>query len=359
MIAYYVSAHGYGHGVRASAIVRALNQAYPNVPITIISALPEAFLSNRLTKQAPVSFRSAQFDLGMVQLDSIRVDVPATLREISKIYAGRDETVVREVDYLREQEVRVVVTDIPAMPLEAASKAGIPGIAVGNFAWNWIYSDFLDQDERWQAIIHALEEGYRTCSLLLKLPFSEPMSVFPVKEEVPLLASCGDNRRDAMAKHTGADPAKRWLLLSFTALNWSDRALASVRALDEYEFFTVKPLDWQGGNIHAIDRADVAFSDVLASVEAVISKPGFGILSECVVNKKPLIYAEREDFVEYPILEEAIQRYLRHVHVPAEKLYAGDLRDALDAIWRTPDVADTLPNGGDAIAAQRIHDFIK
>jgi L-arabinokinase len=142
--------------------------------------------------------------------------------------------------------------------------------------------------------------------------------------------------------------------LSFTTLEWNDEALARIEAIEGYEFFTVLPLHWERRNIHTLDRDQITFSDVIASVDAVISKPGFGILSDCIVNQKPLIYAERSDFLEYPILESALRKYLKHLHIPAEDLYRGNLESSLTRIWDSPDPKSNLARGGDIIAAKRI-----
>jgi L-arabinokinase len=98
----------------------------------------------------------------------------------------------------------------------------------------------------------------------------------------------------------------------------------------------------------------VSFSDALASSDAVISKPGFGILSDCVVNQKPLIYADRSDFLEYAILESAIKKYLKNVHIPSADLYRGDLSENLSRIWNSPNPSETIGRGGDVAAARRI-----
>src|SRR5574342_361665 len=79
-IAYYVSAHGYGHGVRSCDIIRALNETHPAVTVHMVTLLPASFLSNR-TGPGRNRIRARSFDVGMVQLDSIRVDVDATLAE--------------------------------------------------------------------------------------------------------------------------------------------------------------------------------------------------------------------------------------------------------------------------------------
>jgi len=45
---------------------------------------------------------------------------------------------------------------------------------------------------------------------------------------------------------------------------------------------------------------------------------------------------------------------MKHLHIPAVKLYAGELKEYLDAIWAAPEPQSELPRGGDRIAAERI-----
>ncbi len=357
LIAYYISSHGYGHGVRSCSIIRAMNEMYPDITVHVVSELPVPFLSNQIGSHKN-RIRARSFDVGMVQLDSIRVDVDATLQKAEKLYSRRSQLAETEADLLREAGVDLIVADIPGLPLEAATLAGVPGIAVGNFGWDWIYSDFVPRNPRWQPIVDMFREQYAKADLLLRLPFCEEMSAFRRIEDIPLVASPGHPRRQEIAALTDCDPAKKWILLSFTTLEWSREALARVERIREYEFLTVLPLKWETQNVHALSREQITFSDVIASADAVISKPGFGILSDCAVNRKPLIYADRSDFLEYPVLEAAIRKYLKHVHIPATRLYEGDLLESLEVIWSSPEPTSKLQWGGDRVAARRIAGFL-
>jgi L-arabinokinase len=318
-----------------------------------VSDLPVSFFENRLGSGTNL-YRRASFDVGMVQLDSIRVDVAATLVKVQSLYAQRDKLITQEVAFLERAGIGLVVADIPAIPLEAAALAGIPRIAVGNFSWACIYSAFVEKDARWAELVRCFESGYGKADLLLRLPFSAEMNPFRAAEDIPLLASPGRNRRSELASVAACREDKRWVLLSFTTLDWSEDALVLVEKLTDYEFFTVLPFSYRRKNIHSIDPGQVLFADVEASVDAVLSKPGYGIVSDCVVNRKPLLYAERTDFVEYEVLVEAIRKYLRNAHIPAERLYRGELGPALDLLWKASDPPLTLKGGGAEIAAQRI-----
>jgi len=353
-IAYYVTAHGYGHGVRSCDVLGALLAAHPAAQITVTTDLPENFLRSRLPfVDGRLRVRPGAFDVGMVQKDSIRVDVDATLDEALELLAEREQLIDYEAEMLRGEGADLGVADVPAIPLEAAAEAGVPAVAVGNFSWDWIYAPFVARDPRWRDVIRTFADGYRQAKLLLKLPFSPEMAEFPKQVEIPLLAKPGRPRREELAKRTGADPGKRWILLSFTSLDWDEAALREVENLGDFEFFTVMPLAWNGlANVHAVDRQAIGFSDVLASCDAVVTKPGYGILSDCVANAKPIVYAEREDFIEYPLLERELKRYLKNAHIPAADLYAGRLSRALADIETAPEPPETLPGGGAEKAAE-------
>lgn len=356
-IVYYVTAHGYGHGVRSAAIIDALDKLYPDIPIILTTDLPPMLFEKRLKRDA-VTIRPGTYDVGMIQHDSIRTDPAATLNKVLELYSRRPKIIQEEANFLREIEAAMVVVDIPEMPIEAAKMVGIPAIAVGNFAWDWIYSAAAAADKLWFPLIEQFAAGYGKADLLCRLPFAEEMVSFPRREDFPLVASPGQPRREELAKLTGCSTKRPWILLSFTSLDWSAHALSRVEHLTDYEFFTVLPLGWENySNMHPIDRRLISFSDVLASVDAVISKPGFSLVSECIVNKKPIIYTDRNDFPEYPLLVKAIERYLQNIHIPQQELYKGDLLPSLEKIWLQPKPKETISCNGAELIARRIIDF--
>ncbi len=353
ILAYYITAHGFGHGARSCDILSALLRARPDLTLHVVTDLPPDFLAARLPP-GDVRYRPGRFDAGMVQLDSIRVDVDASLRAATELADRSHELANLERLFMIDERVGAVVCDIPAIPLIAASRAGLPALAVGNFAWDWIYEEFVERDPGWEDVVEQFREGYHACDLLLRLPFAAPMSAFRHTRDLPLVARPGRNRRAELAGRLGLRVDRPWVLLSFTTLEWDEAALRRVQALRGYEFLTVLPLQWEGPNLHAIDRRVFSYSDVLASSDIVVTKPGYGVLSECAVNGKPMVYTERTDFREYPILEAAVQRYFRHQHLPAHDLYRGDLGAALEAVQRAPAPLETLSMGGDDEAARMI-----
>ncbi|MEM7394088.1 MAG: glycosyl transferase, partial [Verrucomicrobiota bacterium] len=149
-IVYYVTAHGYGHGVRSHDIISAAAERFPEWRWIIVSDLPEDFVRSRY-RGIDYELRAGAFDVGMVQKDSIRVDVAATLERLNALHERREELLDRERKFLKERNAGLVVVDVPALPLRAAREVGVPALAVSNFTWDWIYEPFLDEDSAWAA----------------------------------------------------------------------------------------------------------------------------------------------------------------------------------------------------------------
>jgi len=349
---YYVSAHGFGHGTRSCDIIRALRRKNPQMDVTVVSGLAEDFLRSRLPEG--VAVRRARFDVGLVHRDALQEDMTATLRELEELMERWEDLVVEEADYLARVGAAVVICDIPAIPLEAARRVGVPAVAASNFSWDWIYAAYAEGNAAWGRIIERFERGYAAAEVLLRLPFAPEMEVFRRKVDVPLVAEPGRARREEIAALTGADPGRRWLLLSFWALDLGRAALREMERLDDWEIMIVPPLFLEGKNIRVVERGLVPFQDLLASVDVVLSKPGFGIVSECIVNRRRFVHVERRIFPEYALLLKGVRRYLREVHLPSAALYRGEIRGALEEVMRKEEPRERMPAGGADKAADVI-----
>ena len=58
-------------------------------------------------------------------------------------------------------------------------------------------------------------------------------------------------------------------------------------------------------------RDGLRYEDLVAAVDVVMTKPGYGIIAECVANDTALVYTSRGHFVEYDVLVREMPRWLR------------------------------------------------
>jgi L-arabinokinase len=94
------------------------------------------------------------------------------------------------------------------------------------------------------------------------------------------------------------------------------------------------------------------YEDVVAAVDVVVTKPGYGIISECLANDTALLYTDRGHFIEYDVLVREMPRHVRCAYLPQAEILAGRWQAALDALVETPrPAAPTATNGADIAAA--------
>src|SRR6185312_2132435 len=90
---------------------------------------------------------------------------------------------------------------------------------------------------------------------------------------------------------------------------------------------------------------------VVGAVDVVFTKPGYGIISECVANRTPLVYTSRGRFAEYDVLVREMPRYLRCAYIDQESLVAGRWRAAAEAaVEAPPPPEDPRTDGAEVVA---------
>ena len=89
----------------------------------------------------------------------------------------------------------------------------------------------------------------------------------------------------------------------------------------------------------------------MAAADVVVSKPGYGIASECVANGTAMLYTSRGQFVEYDLFVDAMPRVLRCRYLPQADLLAGRWADAIDALLAQP----PDPSGRRLTARRSLH----
>jgi hypothetical protein len=93
------------------------------------------------------------------------------------------------------------------------------------------------------------------------------------------------------------------------------------------------------------------YEDLVAACDVVATKPGYGIVAECIANETAVLYTSRGHFVEYDVLVDAMPRYLTCGFIGHGDLFAGRWRAALDRVTASPPPPERPPtNGADVIA---------
>jgi len=207
-LCYYVTAHGFGHSVRAIEILRAMPE---HVPVIVKTRAAEWFWRQELDR--PFEWAPDAYDVGAVQTDSLSVDAQATLRQYAEIHLANQARLDDEIRWLAAHNVGLVVSDVPSFPLRVAYRMGIPGLVVANFTWLEIYRAYVDAAPQWAWVLPAMAAEYRLASLALCTPLRLNMPQFRHTRDVPLVSRKGRPRRVELCEALGLDPTGRLVLL--------------------------------------------------------------------------------------------------------------------------------------------------
>jgi L-arabinokinase len=359
LIVAYVSGHGYGHATRTGEVLRTLLQLAPGTPLTLVSAAPEWLFRQAIG--APFAYRALECDVGLVQRGALVIDEAATVKAWRAFATGWDTLVDGEARWLRSTGARVVLGDVPPLAFAVAAVAEAPSLALANFSWDWVYARFAAREPvLGQAAAHCAQ-AYANCGLLLRLPFAGDLSAFPRVEDVPLVARRPRVGRQEARRRLGLPVDVPIVLLSFGGIGLPGFDLAVLEGLDDLHFVTVGGESRSRRNLAtlapaSLDTAGLGYEDLVGAADVVVTKPGYGIVSDAIGAGTRLVYTDRGDFPEYPILVREMARYLPIAYVSNADLLAGRLGDPIRSVLDAPTPPPPSLDGAARVAG-RILEF--
>jgi hypothetical protein len=248
--------------------------------------------------------------------------------------------------------------------MAAARRAGVPAIGISNFTWDWIYEDY-DARRLAPGLIETLEAYYATALEGWRLPMYGGFASFATLRDLPLVGRVARQPREVVRATLGLPPERPLVLVSLGGygargidLHAAAASLAGVADVvaTSYDAFT------PGNGVHRVDEAAmygqrIRYEDLVAAVDIVASKPGYGIISECAANATALLYTDRGRFCEYDVLVREMPRYLDAAFIRQDDLREGRWREAVADLLGRPRRA-AAPAEGATTAADWLSDVL-
>ena len=340
VVVFYVSGHGYGHASRSIEIINALIERRPDLRVIIRSSVAPWLVTR--TARSGVELSPCEVDTGVVQLDSLHLDAVASIARATAFMSTFAARVRAEVEFLREHGATLTISDLPPLGIAAGRAAGIPAIATGNFTWDWIYEHYEGGAE----VARQIGEVYRATTLALRMPMWGGFETMPIVRDLPFVARRSKRQSGEVRKALGIPQDKRVVLASFGGygLEGLDRSVLST--LPGYSVLSPGMIDED-----AMYEGGLRYEDVVRAVDVVVTKPGYGIISECLANDTALLYTSRGEFREYQVLVDAMPAFLRCAFIEHSNLLAGQWAPYLDSLLAQPaPPACPATNGADVAA---------
>jgi len=336
-----ISAHGFGHLAISAPILNVLAELAPGLRLTVRSLLPPAKLRERIVP--PFELIEAASDFGYVMHDALRVDREASAAAYRTAHADWPQRVAGEAAFLRSLAPDAVLSNVAYLPLAGAKLAGIPAQAVCPLNWADLFAHFFGC-EPWAPPIHAqILAAYRDADAFLRLTPGMPMPDLANSKTIGPIAARGTRRDLALGEG-------RTILL---ALGGFEHRLPVDNWPRQPATRWLVPASWQCRHPDAVACEDFGlnFTDLLASVDAILTKPGYGTFSEAACCGTPVLYLRRDDWPEQDCLIDWLRQHGRCREIAGERLLRGEITPELETLLALP--APPRPPADGALAAAR------
>jgi L-arabinokinase len=363
-LVWYTSGHGFGHASRDIEVINAIRARRPGLPIIVRTGAKRWIFD--LTLKTPVDFQPVEADTGIAQIDSLRLDEAETLRRAGSFYRDLDRRVAGEAAFLSRADASLVVGDVPPLAFAAAAAAGRPSIAFSNFTWDWIYAGYDPEAHGAPGLVALVRDATAKADRFVRLPMwgGFEMATPEKTTDVPLVARKSVRAPAETRRALGLPEDKRLVLLSFGGHGLRGLSPDAFAAFGD-DYVAVLTGHLEMADAAARSRGVVEFDeqglydagwryeDLVAAVDVVATKPGYGIIAECAANDTAMLYTSRGHFVEYEVLVREMPSFIRCRFIPQEDVFAGNWRPYLDELLAQKKPARPEVDGA-AVAADEI-----
>lgn len=347
---FYVSGHGYGHARRTTQVIGEILSRRPDCRIVVRTAAPPAVFQ-------PLSasmIQPSEIDCGMVEADPLTIDAKRTLAKLLEFMKRREAIMSSEAEFVRSARPELIVSDIPFLAGDVAERTGIRCIGISNFSWDWIYDELFVDNPVYQPISAQIRDAYQKFDHLLELPFGRIGPKLPIKR-VPLIAPQRRREQNEILSRLGIstdDNRPRVLFgtrggVSPHVLRTAAEKLPDMLLIFPHEL----PPGMLGNTIGAELSPSLDFSDLLAISDIVVSKLGYGIVSECVASKVRLVHPRRTGFAEDRITEAQMQAYVPIQDISRDDYLAGRWANSIREVLAKPMPSATIDASGAQVCA--------
>ena len=364
-IVFYISGHGFGHASRCIEVINAILAQRPETRVGVRTSAPRWLFD--LTVKGKVTYSTLECDTGVVQVDALTLDEADSIRRAAAFHSDLVTRAASETRALRELGAGLIVADVPPLAFAVGASAGIASIALGNFTWDWIYADY-PRVRLAPSLLPAIRGAYAKASMALRLPMSGGFESFSNVKDIPFVARHASLSREDVCKRLKLPAEKPFVLASFGGVGLAG---LDTDALGKFRKYTVlsaatMPLtrvrkdtpavvERKGSyiaiNEEAMYDSGVRYEDLVGAAEVVVTKPGYGIVSECIANDTAILYTSRGHFPEYDVIVEEMPKYARTAFISHDDLFAGKWESAIDKLRAQPKLKKKPETNGAEVAA--------
>ncbi|QTC40406.1 hypothetical protein I7V34_14615 [Bacillus sp. V3] len=295
-IAYYISDYGFGHATRSAGIIKGLLKEKADIEITICNSFAMPFL-RRNFQDSRVKFRSTSTDIGyFLNKDTIEPDIFKLNHEYDLYMKQWNDRVSEEKAFLMDEKVDLVLSDIVAMPFEAANQIDIPSVGISNFTWYTAYEGLISRVK-----LGRLKDAYDSMTAFFMLAgANEPEWKTRYTKSFGFF-SREINREEVARIRKMLNPYGEKNLVYFgLGMKIENNNIEQFEFWNDPNtiFIVSSNTSIERENVYRIPTEYVDSHHFIAAADLAITKAGWGSISEAIIGNTPLLIINRQSMKE-------------------------------------------------------------
>ncbi len=345
-----ISGHGYGHAAQMVPVLNALAVLVPEATAILRTTVPASFFHNRLAIRW--EFSPEQQDIGCIQDGPLKIDIDATWAVHERFHETWEPRLSKEVRAMQAAAPALVIADTPYLAIEAGSRAQIPTVALASFTWDLVLKEYCHAtDTSHQRLIQCIRGSYAKAHTALRITPAPKIDAFSSMIDIGPIGSPAFSERDRLASALTLVSGEKTVLVGFGGIPLTSLPLKYIEDLPPYRFLIDGPVPSGYSRVHSIQTLPFSFRTLLASVDVIMTKPGYGTIIEAVALQQPVVYVRRYNFADEPPLVDYLHRYGRGIELSFPDFTAGRWDTALQQVLATQMRSIPPPPTGAAEAA--------
>ena len=326
-----ITPHGFGHAAQTIPVINALTER-TQCDVTIQSDLPNHFLNERLRQ--PFQHLQSIGDFGMIMHDPMQVNISASHHQYLEVAEQWEMLVSKQMTQIEQSAPDVVISNVSFISCVAASRLGIPCIALSSLNWYDIYSQICQSMPDAQRVGELMQSAYLAADKFFRLTPSMAMPWMTNSELVPPIVEQSINKTTVPQ----LDSNYNWALIAFGGIPF-DQDPTKWQLPDDWATIVPPALASLEHRRYPTTDFDCGFPELLQAVDVVITKPGYGTFVNTAYHSTPILYLPREQWPESPALIDWVSCHAVAKCMPADAMTSGWLVGNMNSV-----LDEAIPN---------------
>ncbi|MDK9720370.1 MAG: hypothetical protein OEL53_04205 [Rhodospirillales bacterium] len=327
-----LSPHGFGHAAMTLPILNDIKSKSDDIDLILYSNLPKSLLQSRLNFE--FEYIDGIDDFGLVMLSSTDVDLDATAKAYNLRHLDWKNRLQAEADRLSLARPNLLIANIPYLTLAAAGQLGLPALALSSLNWFDLYGSYMSGRAESEAILETIRQAHGAATKFLKLTPCLPMEGLDRVTELVLLgpsARIGQRNPAGLRRALEIPAAHRVGMVAYggiaTRLPVEDWPL-----IEGWTWLIPEAWGLRRQDFRSFETSGLAFPDMLASADLVVTKPGYGTFTEAACNGVAVLAQARPDWPETPYFDAWMRDHARYDVASEKRIAEGRIQDRIEEL---------------------------